>query len=90
MCEDQVESGETGSPRGRDKVLPVTVSACSQGLPRLLCPALPLHNHESRPRFDDVDKLLPVGRLSRARPGHHLLFPDRHRGFIGGCRLREI
>lgn len=39
---------------------PATNDACSQGLPRLLCPALPLNNHESRPRFDDVDKLLPV------------------------------
>lgn len=39
---------------------PATIDACSQGPPRLLCPALPLNNHESRPRFDDVDKLLPV------------------------------
>lgn len=69
---------------------PVTVGACSQGLPRLPCPALPLHNLESRPRFDDVDKLLPVADWLALNPRHHLLFPDRHRGFIGGCRLREI
>lgn len=30
----------------RDKVSPVTVDACSQGLPRMPCPALPLHYHD--------------------------------------------
>lgn len=66
---------------------PARVDACSQGLPRLICPALPIAQPWHRPRFDDVDKLLP---LAHARPGHHLLFPDRHRGFIGGCGLCEI